>query len=800
MSIKSKPTFGRKVLLSTVGTAMLYIPIQQSFAQLEEIIVTSRRYEESISDVPLAVAVMDASYLSDTRVNSIQDILELTPGADWGQFTKAQPQLSMRGIAAGAFGNASLEHAVSIVYDGMPIPKAFMMTLPAFDLQRVEVLRGPQGTTFGRNATLGMMHFISARPSQETSGAVEASIGERDLFGVNGFYNTALSDTLSGRIAFNYDDRAGAIEDETTGDRLEYAKNTSVRASLLYEPSDTFTAYLKLEHIDDDEFPTARRGVDQGVQWLNPNYGSYVSNTSPWKATLSPAPAGGWKSTRQMTIATGELTWALGNDVSVTSITGYADGEHYTNSDAFGTPYDIRDQEVTNDGYIFTQEVRLDNHASGNRLRWLAGAAFLKDEEHRIERNESEPLRGNCTSNPATRVSCPRNSTLFTDATNKTDAYGIFGEVTFDVSEQLTLAVGGRYSDDKRSLDFETYGYGAAGGLGGIGLGNPDSSRDCSVVIANGQCGTPANPVGFDDITEDSWDNFSKKVSLMYALNDNNNIYALYSEGFKAGGFQQDARTNSNLDVHVDSENATNYEIGWKGNYDNIVFAVTAFKQEQTDVQTGNLVVVGTSQANLLVNAAGVENTGFEFEATWAPTDNLTIGGSVAVYDPKFLEGSKIAATFDVSTGSFAGGEDVSGTIPANSVDQAAYMFATYNWGLANGSTLSLRGDWRHRGTVQGQNGVRERNGLNLLGTGIATEKPELNKLGLRLSWTSADDKLDVSLWGRNLDNKPDYINFGPGFGYVYLNGPGPNPVRARPSGTTGRRQIGATVRYNFGG
>jgi len=804
MSIYSKPTFGRKVLLSTVGTAMLYLPIQQSFAQLEEIVVTSRRYEESITDAPLAVAVMNDDYLKANRVASIQDVLELTPGSNWGQFAKAQPALGMRGINGASFGNASLEHAISIVSDGVPITKAFMMTLPVYDLERAEVMRGPQGTTFGRNATLGMMHFISARPNQETSGRINATIGERGLFETAGHYNTALNENWSARLAFNYQDLPGSIENEQNGERYEYFKNKSVRAGFMYQADDSFSAYLKAEYIDDEEFPTVRRGTDLGVQWLNANYGSYVSNTDPWKATLSPDPAGDpWVVTREMTILSGELTWNLANDITVTSITGYADGSHASNSDAFGTPYDIRDQQVWNDADIFTQEVRIDNSASGNALGWLFGVSYLNDEEHRIERNESEPMRGNC--NAVNPTNCFRNSTLFTDATNKTEAYGIFGEITYDFTDQLTLAVGGRYSNDSRDIVFETYGYGAASGLGGIGLFNPDPSRDCAqqVLITPGRCGTPANPVGFDGTESASWSNFSPKVSLSYAINDNNNVYALWSEGFKAGGFQQDSRTRSNLAVILGPETGENFELGWKGSYDSLVFAATVFKQTQNDVQTGNLVLLGSSQANLLVNAAGVENTGFEFEATWAPTENLTLGGMVSLYDPKFKEGSALSAAFNLQTGSFSGGEDVSGTIPANSVDKSAFVWGEYVWGLGNGSRLALRADYKYRAAIWARNGAIDRQGLNLLGDGFAYERPELGKIGLRLTWTSADDNLSLSVWGKNLDNEPDYINSGPGFGYVYLNGPsvnGSTPVRARPSGSTGRRLVGATATWNFGG
>ena len=109
--------------------------------------MTARRYEESITDAPLAVAVMDADFLDQTQVDSVTDILELTPGADWGMFAKAQPTFTLRGINAGSFGNSSIESAVAVVQDGLPTTKVFMATATPFDMQRIEVMRGPQGTT-----------------------------------------------------------------------------------------------------------------------------------------------------------------------------------------------------------------------------------------------------------------------------------------------------------------------------------------------------------------------------------------------------------------------------------------------------------------------------------------------------------------------------------------------------------------------------------------------------------------------------------------------------------------------------
>jgi len=813
MSIRSKSTLGRKVLLSTVGTAMLYLPIQQSFAQLEEIVVTSRRYEESITDAPLAVAVMDTDFLRVNQVNTVQDILELTPGATWGQFAKAQPALTLRGIPGQNYGNASLESSVQVVYDGIPATKAFMMTMPVYDLQRVEVMRGPQGTTFGRNATLGLMHFISARPSQETSGSIEGQVGSLDLFGVNGHYNTALSDTLSGRIAFNYRDSGGAIEDAVTGDDLSGGDSTSVRASLLFQPSDTFSAYVKAERISDFELPTVRRGSEngEGGAWLNTGgFGGYAD--SGWW-TAQQDNSRDWKVERDITVLTAELVWAFG-DNSVTWLSGYQDGTHESIQDAFGTPFAIRDQLVNNDATIYSTELRIDNYASDNRFRWLAGVAYLQDSEYRLEQNIGFPERGNCAGPFRKPGGCPEWN-LFQEGDNETKSLGIFGEVIFDISEQLSLSVGGRYTEDDRSLDYQAYGWGETSGIGGLGFGN--GARDCNANAVldplgrQGQspaprpamvCGSPTNTMGYRESAQNKWDNFSGKVTLSYQVNDNSNVYALYSEGFKGGGFQQDARNSGQFDLFIDPETVTNYEIGWKGSYDRAIFAVTAFKMEQLDSQVGNNVPSGSGNINLLVNAAGLDNKGIELEGTFAITDNFTAGGSAAFYDSAFLPGSTQGGVYNPATGTSTG-ESIAGFSPNNSPNRTVSVWASYDWDLASGANVRLRGSLYHRAATFSQNGANNRDGLNIAGDAPMYERPELNKPGLNLTWTSADQNLAVSLWGKNLDNKPDFINAGPGIGYIFnLGQAGPNGarVRSRPVGLTGRRQIGATVRYNFGG
>jgi Fe-S-cluster-containing dehydrogenase component len=171
----------------------------------------------------------------------------------------AQPGFTVRGMESYNVGNASLESGVQVVVDGIPLTKAFMMTPQIYDLERVEIMRGPQGTTFGRNATLGLAHFITAQPSQDYSASSNFSAGTRGLLGFNGHIGGGLSDTVSVRVAANYKEYDGSLEDENTGESLEGAKGYGLRASMLFEPSDTFSAYLKFEQTIDRNDPPVRR-------------------------------------------------------------------------------------------------------------------------------------------------------------------------------------------------------------------------------------------------------------------------------------------------------------------------------------------------------------------------------------------------------------------------------------------------------------------------------------------------------------------------------------------------------------
>ena len=383
--------------------------------------------------------------------------------------------------------------------------------------------------------------------------------------------------------------------------------------------------------------------------------------------------------------------------------------------DAFGTPFALRDQLVNNQAEVFSQEFRVDNHASGNGFRWLFGAAYADDQELREETNIGFPERvAGCGRNPAFGRECPQwVLNQVGDADN--ESLGIFGELTFDLGEDWTLAIGARYTDESRKYDFAVNGWGDAGGLAGIGLGNPDPGRDCNDPAnrfpdpaGRGNqnpppgvatiCGTEANPVGFDEVATQSWTNTSARVNLSWAVTDNSNLYATYSEGYKAGGFQHDARNIDAFNLFIEPEDMTNIEIGWKGSYDRAIFAITAFEMEQKNTQVGLLLAVGSGNANMVFNAKSTDVTGFEFEGTFAITDNFNLGGSIGFYEAEFGPGSTTGAIFDPVTGELIpSGADISGERPNNSPEETWAIWGDYVFDFSGGSNLRFRADWQHR-------------------------------------------------------------------------------------------------------
>ena len=753
---------------------------------LDQIIVTARRTAESVNDAPLSIGVLSKDFIADQKIESVEEVLQLTPGATFLVFSKAQPEKSLRGFVAPSTGNASAEQSIVTVVDGFSLTKDAFKSPPVFDLERVEVLRGPQGTTFGRNASIGLIHLVTAKPAFENSAGFSVTAGTDELFELDGYANFTVGENLALRFAGNFDTEDGKTSDTITGEGLDGESNKAIRISAKWEPTDRFNALLKVEYSEDDDEADVRRAVDSTIPTIDgprasdfafvgafanhPNNGlTFFDSDDPFETQQSTDRE--FFFDRQILTATAELSYDLTDDITITSITGYQDGEGEGLADVLGTPVNLVFQNVVNDGSIFSEEIRIDNLASSDRFRWLAGAYYLDDNESRFQQNQFyQP-------NLETGVSFfPQIPSFITDdAENDTESIALFGELYYDLTDQIEVVVGGRWSRDEKDAVISATGSGFIPFLGGL-QPCPRSAPVGPPLTA----ATPDSPCGFTNVAvSEDFSDFTGKASISYKINDEHTVYALFSQGFKSGGFQNSARTADAAATPFGEETVDNYEIGWKGEVNNqLRFALTGFFQEADGIQTVTLETVGDGFASVTSNLGSVESFGVEGDLTYQVTDNFRVGGSFAAIDAE-LQDTEIVLARDVN-GVPTNVVDLSGERPEVAPRWTGTAYAQYEHELANGNILSVRGDFTGRDSIFDGNENRDT---------TVRVRPTTTNFGARIGYEFGDEnQYKVLLWGKNLNEDEDISNIGPFQ---------PNTLQL-PVGFALKREMGVTLSANF--
>jgi len=755
--------------------------------QLEEIVVTSRRYEETVQDVPMALNVLTPDFIEKQRVTTIDEIMAITPGATFTFFNKVNPEASIRGIQTATPGNATSESGVQLLVDDVVVSKDFMRARPLFDLERVEVLRGPQGTAFGRNASLGAVHFVTKRPTRDFEAGVKATAGVRDLFEADGYISGPLSDSLSARFAFNFDTFSGDTEDAITGQGLGGTENFAFRASLLYEPTSRFSVFLKGEYFQDNDESPVRRSADPSIPQIlaidDPRRCSnspedpdcfIVPNMPPFPITFQD-PDDPFKTVvsdadlffnREVWSLSAEMVWEIADGINVTSVTAYQEGKSRGRQDILGTPVDIGFQDNSNSGWTLSEEIRIDNQASGDRFRWLAGFFYLADEENRLETNRFfVPAPGNPQAEPPFGFPRVPTEIVVGDQKGRTEpSIAFFGELNYDITPRLTVTYGGRWTQDKKNNRGSARGFGFAPIIAGL--------EGCAPPFVSIVCASPEDPAGFDPVfASRTFDRYTQKGSIEYQVAEGHMLYALASQGWRSGGFQPDARTSEAAEIPFEPERTLNFEWGWKGEIaQRVQFAVNGFWMQLKNTQVNQFIQAGTGFFQLFSNAGKIRSVGFEGEFTWAVTPDFRIGGTGAAFDVEFQ---------DTSLNLQAGQDPIvlDGTRPDGAAEWTASAFGEYDVHIPGGSTVSTRVDLTARSNV-----------FDDVGEQPDRVRPSLTQIGARMTWTSPDQRFDVSVWGRNLNEDEDIFNIGPSQA---------NTLQP-PVQFGNRRTIGATASFRY--
>lgn len=548
-------------------------------SQHEEIVVTAQKRAEKLQDVPISLEVVTSETIQDLQIVRFEDLQKYVPNFTV-QPTPGANQIYIRGIGSGA-QNFAFEQSVSLYVDGVYAGRNRQFMAPFFDVERVEVLRGPQGALVGKNTAAGAISLISAQPTRELEGAAELTALFKRGVSFSGYVSGPISDTLTGRLAVKIVDQDGYIHNRANDEDVPGEEDTLIRGILKYEPSDNFDITTKLEYTDYKVIGTNAISIFPGSDDFE----------DAEKEAESPFGHPEEDKTRSFN-ATVTANFYFG-EYTLTSTSAYSryDATKYT-----GASSAVPELWLSLQGENFeqwSQEVRLASPV-GQTFEFIVGAYYDTNDLSTEFYNEYSLLFGTLAGEV---------NNLFDQTT---DTWSVFGQGKWNITDQLKLLGSIRYTETSKDASYDFFG------ISGIPLGAPvslDGSRSKGTI--------------------------DPSITLQYEFTDDIMAYATYSQGSKSGGFSSNTRTVTAATFEFDDETSRNYEIGIKSRlFDGAVIAnLTAFHTEFEDLQVSNyLPVIGI----VIGNAASATTEGFEFSGSWYVTDELELSTSLAYLDATY--------------------------------------------------------------------------------------------------------------------------------------------------------------------
>lgn len=512
--------------------------------QVEELIVTAEKREESLQRTPLAVTALSNKSLETRAIQDVQSLALAAPGLSYNKVSNFV-QLAIRGISLEQI-NLGGEPGVALHQDGVYLARPFVGDATFSDLARVEVLRGPQGTLYGRNATGGSVNLVANEPSSTFAARLGLTIGDYSRARFEGLINGPLGDSVQGRASFVLDRHGGYTRNLANGRELDNGRTGSARAALAFEPSSDIRFVLTADYSREaDTGPTFHVGDIPGTA---PALGGRTTNDP--RTIFIDGPA-----SDRMTSwgVTGKLTWD-GPGVRVASTSAYRDSQFRLRSDLDGTDFFLVNEDLFERGRQWSEELQLSSRGDGP-LSWLVGG-YAFHETGRLKYAFPIPLFG---------------TTITFDSHQKTTAYALYGQARYALTPRLTATVGGRYSYEKK-----------------------DGSTARVLFVP-----------GFVAVG-DSWTAFTPKFGLEFQATENSMLYASVARGFKAGGLN----TGSLQTQAYNPEYIWSGEIGSKNRFADgrLQINVTAFIYRYTDLQVNQFEVGQTFITNAAsADGKGVE-------------------------------------------------------------------------------------------------------------------------------------------------------------------------------------------------
>jgi len=682
-----------------------------SFA-LEEVVVTAQKRAQSMQDVPIAVTAMSAEMIKQAGISDMKGIAVRTPGFSMGNFNPTQPQMFLRGIGSNGDGAGGGEQSVAMFLDGVYINRSAGAGTELYDLQSIEVLRGPQGTLWGKNAIAGAINLTSKKPADELEGSLEVGAGNYGLKTYRGMVTGPLADNLNGKVSFSQKDRDAYVQSVIdpaveTGD----LDSSSVRAQLLFTPRDDLEMLLTLDYGTDKRSGSAvAPAQDQGligmflqtpglpVAGFHENYMEEPGKTDMASKGISL-----------------QMDWD-NNLGTLTSLTAYRDSDTASNQISLGTgitafPVLTLDNFVEETSEMFSQEFRLAGETGD--LNWQTGLYYNNEKTRRHEGGAfTTAVDLGALFSGGGVVPLGFVATLPDDVstqTNETNSVAVFGQGTYAVTEDLDVTFGLRYTREEK--DFQNLGSSGAG----------------LYVQEN-----------YDIAETETWTAPTYKLVTNYHVNDDTMVYFSAATGFKSGGFDGTASNAVSAATPFNEEQALNLEVGFKSMLlDNRLRLNGAlFNTAYEDLQIVSAFPNGSPVPPLQTKNAGeAKSQGVELEAMLAVTENFQLAATYAYLSTEYtqLDGNL---------------KPHEGNKLRNAPRNAYSVAATYDWNLAAGGALTARAEYVAKD--QAYQDVPNTEHASI---------PAYRVTNMRLAYTSPDEHWEVAGSIKNVFNEEYYLH-----------------------------------------
>ncbi|KUJ81577.1 MULTISPECIES: TonB-dependent receptor [Microbulbifer] len=601
---------------------------------LEEVTVTAQRKSQNLQDVPIAVSAFSGEAMERGNMLNVDDVSAMTPGFSLSTYNPVTPQPYIRGVGTNS-SSVGDDASVGVFIDEVYAGRAGGYSADMFDVQRVEVLRGPQGSLYGRNVAGGAINVITNNPTETFEAKTKLTYGNYNLVEARGMVSGPLAENVNGRIAVSSRQRDGWIENVSTGNELADQDNLSLRGKLDITLGDYTDLLLSADYAQDELVGSGARAID-GYQEV---FG--VAHPTEGKQDEVDLFFDG-ATDRDMHGVSAKLTHAIGA-VDLVSITAYRTQDYTFNDDLLGRYLAPANAALTNDATEessqFTQELRL--QSATDKLDWTAGVYYFQEEVERGESFDSTLVYETLGLGGLGLASRP-----VWDASNETTSYAAFGEATYNFTPAWSASLGGRYTYDQK--DFASTASGAP---------------DLFGFLAENYAVT----------ADESWSKFTPKATVTFTAEDGDIVYATLSEGYKAGGFNGIAATEQGATVAFDPENATNYELGFKSSMleQRVRLNGAVFFLDYSDLQS---FTVDLESGRVKTATGDAEIKGLELEATAFLTDGLRMGVNYGYTDSEYVR--------------FESRPEVVGNRLARTPEHSVSANINYEWLLGNGTAI----------------------------------------------------------------------------------------------------------------